>query len=396
MAASSNLIQVAVIEESTYGTTPGAGNFSTVRFTSESLSGSPDTVESATIRTDRMSSGQIVTGLQVQGSVEFELAKDTVTDAFLESAMYSTWVEDTPVTVDLTYTSGTGVLTRASGSFITDGVVVGDVLTLAGFVATENNTQVMVTEVTDATNLVIVGPSDLTTEAGSGTSFEIADKLTIGTTKKSFSLERKYTDLTNKGLVYTGSIAGEASVNVAYGELVTGSFNFMGNGYVQADEAAELITDGRTVDAAGTTSSLNGSVDMPFITTNATGSYTTSGLNIRSLNISINNNLSAITAVGAIAPRDYSAGTCNIGVEMTAYLDDTSYALTTSKLTQTPFAIGFVVKNSGGFYGFYMPRVQVTMDDSAAGGQNQDLLIEMSGTASVGSSGESALYIFKG
>lgn len=66
--SSSNLVRVAFIEEVAYGVTPGAGNFETARFTSENLSGTPDTVESQQIRTDRMSSGQVVTGLQVAGT----------------------------------------------------------------------------------------------------------------------------------------------------------------------------------------------------------------------------------------------------------------------------------------------------------------------------------------
>jgi len=42
-----------------------------------------------------------------------------------------------------------------------------------------------------------------------------------------------------------------------------------------------------------------------------------------------------------------------------------------------------------------MPAVQVSFDDPASGGQNQDVLISMTGTAKVGDAGESALTIYK-
>ena len=101
--SSSNLVRIAFIEESTYGVTPAAGNFETARFTSETLSGSPDTVESKQLRSDRMSSGQIVTGLQVQGAMNFELAKESQLELFMASAMYSSWTTKTLVTVDLCF-----------------------------------------------------------------------------------------------------------------------------------------------------------------------------------------------------------------------------------------------------------------------------------------------------
>src|SRR5690606_25752701 len=73
----------------------GSGNFKTARFTSEQYSGTPETTESAQIRTDRMSSGQIVTGLAVEGGHSFELAKEEAIEDFLESAMFNSWQTST-------------------------------------------------------------------------------------------------------------------------------------------------------------------------------------------------------------------------------------------------------------------------------------------------------------
>lgn len=394
--SSSNQVRITFIEESTYGTTPGSGNFNTARFVSDNLSGTPETTESQQIRTDRMSSGQIVTGLTVGGGLNFELAKEDAIDLFFKSAMYqSAYTTDTPVTVDLDIDASAKTLTRASGDFNSD-VAVGDVITLTGFTNTTNNTQVMVTDITSATVIAIIAKDDIVTETGSGTTFKVADKLDIGTTKTSFSMEKAFLDLTNKAINYRGMIVSEFSLTVGYGEIVNGSFTFMGNDYEAVDAAGDFMTNSRTINASATTSSLNGSVDMPFIGSSASGTFEDANFCIQSVEISLNNGLTPQTCIGQAAPTDYTEGTANIEVTLSAYLSDGNWEILAQKLQQTPFAIGYVVKNAGGFYGFYMPAVQVSFDDPASAGQNQDIIMSMTGMAKVGSNGESALTIFKG
>lgn len=394
--SSSNQVRITFIEESAYGTTPATGNFNTVRFTSDSLSGTPDTTESQQIRTDRMSSGQIVTGLTVGGDINFELAKEDSLDLLFKSAMYQpAYTTDTPISVDLDLNATALTLTRASGDYNTD-TAVGDVLTLTGFVNTENNTQVMVASIDSATVISIIGKSDLVTETGTGNTFAVADKLDIGTTKVAFSMEKAFLDLTTKAINYRGMIASGFNINAAYGSIVSGSFSFMGNGYETADAASEFITHTRTLNSAATTQSLNGSVDMPFIASSATGTFEKSTFCIQSVAITVNNNLNVQNCIGRTTPFSYTSGTCQIEVSLAAYLADGNWAQLANKLDQTSFSLGFVLKNSDGFYGFYMPAVQVSMDDPASAGINQDIIMTMTGTAKVGANGESALTIFKG
>lgn len=394
--SSSNQVRIAFIEESTYGTTPGAGNFETARFTSDSLSGTPTTVESQQIRTDRLSSGQIVTGLEVGGGFDFELAKEDSVDLLFKSAMYqSTYTSDTPVSVDLDIDASAKTITRASGDWNTD-VVVGDIITLTGFVATADNTQVMVASIDSATVISIIGATDLVTETGSGNTFVVADKLTVGTTKTSFSMEKAFLDLTTKAINYKGMIVSDFNLNVAYGAIATGTFTFMGNDYEAVDAAGDFITDSRTINAAATTQSLNGSVDMPFIANSAGGTFDSTSFCIQSVGLSFSNGLSPQNCIGLAAPTDYTEGTAAVEVSLEAYNADGNWGILASKLQQTPFALGFMVKNDDGFYGFYMPAVQVTMDDPASAGINEDIIVSMTGMAKVGASGESSITIFKG
>jgi len=394
--SSSNLVRVTAIEETVYGVTPAAGNFETVRFKSEGLSGTPETTESQQIRTDRMASGQIVVGLTVGGETNHELAKEVVVDDFIESAMFSTFAVSAPISVDMTITIIGQTIDRAAGDFAADGVVVGDLLTLTDFTNAENNTQVMVTEVVSATQIRYAGPDDMITEGPTaGTDFEVNDKIGIGLIKKSFSMEKKFLDLTTKGINYRGMIAAQMSLNFAYGEVATMAFTFAGNDYQAVDTDPELMTDGRTLNAAATSNSLNGSVDMPFLINSSTGTLNETSFCIQSVSLTLNNNLTPQKCIGETAPVDYSEGTAAIEISITAYLADDSWSLLDNKLSQVSFSLGFLTKNTDGYYAYFMPAVQVSFDDPASGGQNQDVLISMTGTAKVGDAGESALTIYK-
>lgn len=392
--SSSNLVRVAVIEESTYGVTPVAGNFKTARFTSEKLSGSPDVVQSATIRSDRMSSGNVVSGLKVQGDIQVEVAKDSVIDLFLGSAMHNTWNIFAPVTVDLTIATGTKKITRATGSFVTDGIVVGDFVSLIGFATASNNTQIMVAAVS-ALEITYVGPV-LVNEVGTGTSYDRADKLVIGQNKKSFTLEKTFLDLTTKALIYKGMAVDKFNINASYGSIVKATFGFMGNHYTSATAASEFATYSRVIDAAETTNALNGSIDMPFLASSDTGTLDAVGFCIQSVDLSLNNNLQAMNCIGEAAPVDYSSGSAQIDVTLSAYLSNANWSLLPKKLSQAAFALGFQIKNAGGFYAFYIPQIQISMDDPSSGGSNQQISLSMKGTAKVGATGESSLTIFRG
>jgi len=392
--SSSNQVRIAFIEESTYGEVPVAGNFSTARFTSDSLSGTPDTTESQQIRTDRMSSGQVVTGLSVGGDLNFELAKEDAADLLFKSSMYNTWAVSAAVAVDLTITAATSVLVRALGDWNAD-IEVGDLIKLTAFANSVNNVEVMVASIDSTTQITYVGPTGMVDEVGSGTSYEIADELSIGTTKTSFSMEKAFLDLTDKAIIYNGMISSGFSISAAYGAIITGNFNLMGNGYDDVEASGDFITDGRTINVAATTNSLNGSVDMPFIASSATGTFQEAGFCIQSVDISLNNNLTPTNCIGRTSPLDYSEGTAQIEVSISAYLSDDNWSVIAKKLTQTPFAIGFLLKNDDGYYAFYMPAVQVSFDDPVSAGINQDVILTMSGTAKVGANGESALKIFR-
>lgn len=371
----------------------GSGDFQTARFVSEQYSGTPETTESAQIRTDRQSSGQVVTGLTVEGGHTFELAKEKAIEDFMESAMSNSWVTTPEVLVSLEINATTRKVIRSSGSFVDEGVKVGQFLQLDGFPSAVNNTVVMVMVVT-ALEITFAGPEGMISESG-GDSYQICDYLDIGITKKSLTIEKTFLDLTEKAIVYPGSLVSQMDLTVEYGSIITGTFQTMGVGYEVASQASEFASYNTSFDDPATTSSLNGSVDMPFLATDVTGTWEQDAFCLQSLAISLNNNLTVQNCIGRAAPQDYSLGTAQITADLSSYLKDGNWGMLARKMTQQPFALGFMVGNVDGWYGFYIPALQVSFDDPQSAGANQEVSMEMSGVAKVGANQESSLTIYR-
>lgn len=372
----------------------GSGEFNTARFISEKYSGSPETTASQQIRTDRQSSGQVVTGLTVGGGHSIELAKELAIEDFMESAMFSSWTTMSTQTRALTISVSGKTITAVSGSFVTDGLKVGDFIKLTGFTSSLNNVVVMVTSVATLI-LGFAGPDTMIDGTGGATAYKRADRLDIGIAKHSLSIEKSFLDLTTKAINYRGMLVSEMDLKIAYGSLISGSFDLSGNGYVAVDTAAAFETYGSYISSPASTDSLNGSIDMPFVATDVTGTFDTGNFCIQSLDLKLSNNLTTQTCIGRIAPENYNPGTATVAVSLSSYLKDGNWDLLTRKLTQDSFALGFLVSNSSGGYGFWMPAIQVSFDDPASGGANQDISMDMSGQAKVGSNGESELTLYR-
>lgn len=372
----------------------GAGSFKTARFTAEQYSGTPETTESAQIRTDRLSSGQIVTGLTVEGGHNFELAKEEAIEDFMESAMFNTWQSSTPVNGSFAINMTTKKLIRTTGSFLDELVAVGNFIKLSNFAVAGNNAIIMAVAVTDL-EITFAYPGGMVTAVAESATYQVCDKLTVGVTKKSLTVEKTFLDLTNKALIYRGCMVSQMELNVEYGSLVNGSFTTMGNDYEAVEAAADFASYLESFKPPATTNSLNGSVDMPFVSTDVTGTFSQDSFCLQNLNISLNNNFTVQNCIGKAAPEDYSPGTAQITADLSSYLKDGNWGMLAKKLSQAPFAIGFMTGNVDGWYGFYMPAVQVSFDDPQSAGANQEISMEMSGVAKVGANGESSLTIYR-
>jgi len=405
--SSSNLVSVTYTPEASYGVVPApapAVALDTARFTSESLSGTPETQVSTELRTDRMSSGQVVTGLTVGGDINFELSRDVFFDDWFEAGLMTTWVAASQVTANVTLTPNPSNDQEADLvlSVTLPGVAVGDVLQVIPTDIAEPKFLLVVTSIdvanTEFTVATARGQRPLTTEPSS---VAVPSYAEIGSTKKSFTVSKAYQDVTHllttdqHSQTYSGCLVSGFTVDAAYGAILSGSFSTSGNGYEQEfpSYAQAVVTAGGTVNEAGTANPLNASVDMPLVTKDG---WIATDFCIENISLQLSNGLDPQNCIGKIAPQDYSLGTCEITLTVDMYNSDSSYdSFMANKMSQVPVSFTFSAENANGGYAFSIIAAQLTFPDPAATGQNAQVMINATGTAKVGPNGESAIRIYK-
>lgn len=405
--SSANLVEVIYLPETEYGVTPeplSGVTAETVRFTSETLSGTPTTTISAAIRTDRMSGGQVVTGLDVGGDLNTETASSKFQDDFFEAGMMSTWVPAAALSTDVTLTPNPADDQEATltitGDFSTigPGVAAGDILQLvpaSGPVITV--TVITVDSTTQCTVNTKAGEAAI---AGVTMSVEIPAYLVIGAEQKSFTLSKAYLDVLHElstdehSQRYKGSLVSGFNVSASYGEIVTGVFSTMGNDYLQEEPSLsqQIETAGGTINPAATSAPLNASVDVPIVTADGVASTYC----VESFDITLDNGLDPTNCIGKIVAEGYTLGTAEIAINAAIYLSDSSYdQFMASKLTQAPVSMTFTMANADGGYAFQFPAIQLSFPDPSSEGQNEQTMLNATGAAKVGANGESAIKISK-
>lgn len=167
---------------------------------------------------------------QVTGEYAIELSAESQ-DELLAGAMTSSWVAgSTKSGISVTVDPVAKTFTRADGSFVTDGVEVGDLVQFDGL-SGNNDKAFMVTAVTAT---VITGAGiqhTLTAESDVRANLRIADKLETGNLCKTYSiltwLKGKCGNpdsyIITRGVEFTGF-----TIEQAVNAMVTGSFPFIG------------------------------------------------------------------------------------------------------------------------------------------------------------------------
>jgi hypothetical protein len=401
--SSASAVEIIALAEAVYGKTPDFSASTvadTARYVSESLSGTPTTTQSAELRRDRMSAGMVVTGLESGGDLNIELSKDALYEEFIAGAMMSDWVSGVEWVGAFTLTKNPTdeQLALLAGPTLGPDISVGDVLFLSGFDAPANNGPVQV--VSTNGGITVAVPRAAETEVAAAASVLFPDYIDIGSDIRSWTLSKAYTDVlhmlsTNEhSQRYSGSLVNTMNLNIAYGEIVTGVFGFLSNGYEQEHPSMRqrIISAGGTANPASTSTPLNGSIDMPMVTVD--GQPT--DFCIQSMTLSLSNNATPQNCIGKLAPQRYNLGTATIDISASIYLGDASYdRFMPAKLKATPISMLFAAVNDSGGYAFDLRAVQLSFPDPAASGGEQPVLIDASGTAKVGAGGASSLRIWR-
>jgi len=161
-------------------------------------------------------------------------------------------------------------------------------------------------------------------------------------------------------LRYTGMIANSMSLNIAAGDVISGSFDFMGKG---GSVAAAAIASSTYVDAT-TEDVINATSHIAALTF---GSFTSP--KVLSVSLNVSNNLMNAPVLGSLDSGDIGAGQFNVSGSIELYFDNpdvySAYlAATASSLTIT---LGTVTTKK---YTISLPKIKFSDAEIYAGSQN--------------------------
>lgn len=371
--ASSSLVNVRAVKEVTFGVTPGAGNPTTLRVTSEGLSYDLTKKASDEINSSRTVSSMIATGATVTGSVTQEVHYAGI-EPFMESTLQSAFSEfgtdgvgtastSTAITATtITQVGGTSFATLKKGQWFritSSGANNGKIFRVSTSAAAPTSTVINL----DTSTPGIVSPTE-------GAIVVQAARLTHGTTQTSWTIERENSDI-GVFMAFKGCTSSKMSMKVASGSLSTVSFDFMGQ---SALESATTLLPGSPVAAP--------TYDIHSGVTGATNAVwmdgvPVAGTYVKSVSLDFDNALRAQDAIGTLGAVAIGSGTivCKASVEIyfankdlfTKYRQNTNSSLIFS-----------TTDSSGNGYIVTLPAVNIESWKSNAGGKDQDQMVSLS------------------
>lgn len=361
----SNRVQLAYVEESTFGEVESGGNLQVLRFTSESLHQETTTQPSNEIRDDRQVTDVKRTKIGASGAVNLELSYgsyDDLLQAALMSGAWSSIVTETETTFSMAV-SDNSVNDSASG-FVTAGYAANQWAKISGFTTTANNGYFKIVSVV-AGKMVLSGGTVADEVAGDSVTIKMGAQIVNGTTCPSFNIEKKFADLSNKFAILTGMCLDQMSLNIAADAIINGTFNLLGK-----SEASAASSSGTGYDSANSNETLSAIDDVTSILENQI-SYDTTQLSLQ-----LQNNLRDRIKVGSLGTISIGKGVLNLTGTIQAYFEDSTVMDKYLNFTSSSLAI-VIEDGSENAYIIDLPQIKYTSGQRVAGGQNQDIIADM-------------------
>lgn len=370
-----NRTRHSFVVESTYGTSPSS-NLQILRLTGDSLKQDTQTASSAEIRSDRQIPDVIRTSVSASGDLNFEFSASTL-DSFMQYALMSAgWSS----VVELTATTLSASAVDNSFNDSANGfgsIVAGQWIFVEGFANAANNGWFKVH--TKTNGKLIVGGNTLSTEsAGVSVHIQMGAQIVNGTTLKSFSLERKYDDLSNIYATYAGCCVNSFNLAVSAESIITGSL-----GILAKSETSRTSSFGSGYTAAGSNPVMNAVDNLDLVLLDLPGSGLGTGassrVSINSLSFALQNNLRNRMVVGSVGPVSIGTGACNVTGTLQMYFADSTAI--DKYLSFNSCNLAFVMNDGANSYLVDFPQIKFTSGQRVAGGQNQDCIVDLGFTA---------------
>lgn len=302
--------------EVTMNTPNGPAGGQKIRRVKSSISGGKDTYQSNEVRSDQQITDARHGVVRVKGNVDGEFSLNTYDDWF-EALMRGTWtagVSSAPLTT-VTAAAGTpGTFTRSTGSWLTDGFRVGDIVRHSGWAttATANNAKNFRITALSATVMTVAEPVVSKASGDSVTVTVPGKKLLNGLIKRSFAIEHYFSDIAVSQL-FSGFRMGSLALALPPTGLATVSFGGMGMDFQNLSGAASpYFTAPSNETTTGIFAAVNGKlsiggVDLAVVT---------------GLTINVDLGLSADPVSGSNIVPEIFYGPNKVSGQMTAFLQD--------------------------------------------------------------------------
>lgn len=346
------------------GTKATAASAQLLRRVSSSLELTKNTFQSNEIRTDYQISDFRHGSRSVSGSIDGELSPGTYEDFFASALRrdFAAVSDITGASVTITGSGAPYTIARGSGSFLTDGIKVGDVIQLSvGTLNAANiNKNLLVASVV-ALELTVypLNGSDMTAEGPiASTTISVVGKKTYtpttGHTNKYYTIEQWYSDI-SQSESFVDCKVNTAAVNITPDGMATVSFGMLGRN--MDIDSSQYFTSPTAATTSGVTAGANGLLMVDGVTVG----------NVTGISFDVNGNMSTKEVVGSNVTPDVFAGSVTVSGQLTILFEDATYTNMFANETEASVVIALTTDNtaSADFIAFTMPRIK-------AGGNSKD------------------------
>ncbi len=361
---------VAYKRETAWGTLAGTTGAKQIRRVTANFNLTKEAYESNEIRTDYQVADMRHGVRTAEGSLNGELSPKTYAD-FMASVVAKDFAAVTNLTglsVTIAASGDLWTVTRATGSFITDGVKAGQVIRLAGAglaVGNAGKNLLVATVSALVLTVAVVNGTALTAEGPiASVTLSTVGKYTFapltGHTDDSYTIEEWYADIAQSE-TYTGMKVGTMNVQLPATGLVTVDFGFMGKDLVRT-ETTQYFTAPTAQGTDGIFAAVNG---LLLVNGAPVGLVT-------SADFSVDRGMENATVVGSNSVADIFTGRIRVTGNFSTYFLDGTFRdyFDAENTVSLVLLVSTSTAADSDFISFTLPKIKIgsaTKDDTENG-----------------------------
>lgn len=352
-----------------WGVLPGASGAKYLRRVTSDFTLNKETYESNEIRTDYQVADFRHGVRSAGGSLNGELSAGSYSDFMAAVVAQDFAAVSSIASLSITITapvSGLQTIVRSTGSWITDGVQVGNIIRLSGGtlpIDTIGVNLLVVAVVALTLTVKVVNGTTLTTQGSAVTGVTLAfpgkksfAPLT-GHTDDSFTIEQWFSDIAQSE-VYTGMKVGSVAMQLPSTGLTTVDITFQGKDLTSTG-TTQYFTTPAAASSTGIFAAVNGAVIVNGVPSAV----------ITSADFTVERGLEAANVVGNNNASDIFTGRIRVNGNISVYFQDNVYRDMFKNETEASIVFALSADNSGGanVISFVMPRVKLGSAGTADG-----------------------------